>query len=95
MELNHSISDLDFSGFPEIFDTMPPKADKSSHPETASGGEAEEKLTWEEFEKKLILLNVPTMEVEDLLFVLENMPKKDISISAYEQARSSLEGYIF
>ena len=95
MESDHSFSDLDFSGFHGFFDTMAPKVDKSIHPETASGSEAEEKLSWEEFSNKLILLNVPTMEVEDLLSVLENMPKKDISISAYEQARSSLEGYIF
>ena len=67
---------------------MPPKTN-------TSGNEAEDKLTWEELQEKITLRNVPTLEVEDLLFVLENMNKGDISVSAYEQARQNLEGYIF
>ena len=35
------------------------------------------------------------MEVEDLLFVLENMSKGDVSISAYQNAREDMEGYMF
>ena len=67
---------------------MPPK-------NSTSGNEAEGKLSWEELQEKITLRNVPTLEVEDLLFVLENMNRGDISVSAYEQARQNLEGYIF
>ena len=87
--MNNTVVDLDFSGFPEFFDKMvKPTSGNSSE-------EAEEKMTWEELQERITLRNVPTIEVYDLLFVLESMSKNDISLSAYQNAREDMEGYMF
>ena len=51
-------------------------------------------MTWEELSEDTHLRNVSVQEVEDQLSVLEAMKKSDISVSCYQYAYTSIEGFI-
>ena len=51
-------------------------------------------LTWEQLSVDIHLRNVAVQEVEDQLLVLEAMKKNEISVSCYQYAYNSIEGFI-
>ena len=51
-------------------------------------------LTWEELRVDTQLRTVVTQEVEDHLFILESMTKKDISVTSFQFTYKSVEGLI-
>ena len=51
-------------------------------------------LTWEELRVDTQLRTVVTQEVEDHLFILESMPKKDISVTSFQFTYNSVESLI-
>ena len=51
-------------------------------------------MTWEQLSVDTHLRNVAVQEVEDQLLVLESMNKKDISVSCFQFAYKSIEGFI-
>ena len=51
-------------------------------------------LTWEQLRVDTQLRNVAVQEVEDQLFILESMNKKDISVSCFQFAYKTIEGLI-
>ena len=48
-------------------------------------------LTWEELCVDTQLRTVVTQEVEDLLLILESMPKRDISVTSFQFTYKSVE----
>ena len=51
-------------------------------------------LTWEQLSVDIHLRNVAVQEVEDQLLVLESMNKRDISVTCFQFAYRSIEGFI-
>ena len=51
-------------------------------------------ITWEQLEPDMGLRNVAIQEVEDQLMVLENMQKRDISVTCYQQTYESITGFM-
>ena len=51
-------------------------------------------MTWEQLSVDTHLQNVAVQEVPDQLLVLESMKKNEISVSCYQYAYKSIEGFI-